>query len=725
MGVAKKASTPGPEDGAMLIETWVSLSWSPGDSAVTHDVYLGDNFDEVNDGAGDTFQVNQPVDSLYFVVGFAGYPYPDGLVSGTTYYWRIDEVNDADPNSPWKGDVWSFTVPSKKAYEPVPSDGRKFIDPENLILTWTPGFEALMHTVYFGDDYDTVANATDGGQQEIFATYNPGPLEMDKTYYWRVDELNEAQNTHTGEIWSFKTMPDISIADPNLVGWWKFEIGADNEVIDFSGHGNHGTIVDKVHWVPGQFNLALEFFGDNTGHVELPARIVTTASGSVAMWVNTNQTGDLYSEGTFWYGTEQAGMGFGEQEIHIHSQTTGTLGFWMGGGISLGGPMLAGTGWNHVAVTWDRADGCRLYCNGVQADFQAHNGNIMELAVIRLGRPNRNFRFLKGLLDDVRLFDHAITAEQVNDIMTKGEDPLKAGAPSPGNGSVATLTVAEMLRWSAGEGASQHGIYFGADYDALANATTDSPEFQGNQADTSLSVGGMVEFDGGDYYWRVDEIADDGTVTAGTTWKFTVPDYLIVDDFEAYDVGNNEIWWSWKDGLGYSEHDNEPAYPGNGTGSAVGDEISYTYMEMTIVHGGGKSIPFWYDNNKQNFAKYSEVELTLPAGQRDWTVEGIGELSLWFRGETTNAPEPLYVTVSNIAGASAVAVHDDPTAATIDTWTEWVIPLSAFADQGIDLTDVDSVAIGLGTQGNITIPGGSGKMYVDNIRLYRPREAAE
>ena len=65
-------------------------------------------------------------------------------------------------------------------------------------------------------------------------------------------------------------LPDIPIADPNLVGWWKFETGAGATVIDFSGHGNHGTIVDKVFWVPGQFNLALEFFGDNTGHVELP-----------------------------------------------------------------------------------------------------------------------------------------------------------------------------------------------------------------------------------------------------------------------------------------------------------------------------------------------------------------------------------------------------------------------------------------------------------------------
>jgi hypothetical protein len=71
-----------------------------------------------------------------------------------------------------------------------------------------------------------------------------------------------------------------------------------------------------------------------------------------------------------------------------------------------------------------------------------------------------------------------------------------------------------------------------------------------------------------------------------------------------------------------------------------------------------------------------------------------------------------------------VVVNNDPAAATIDTWTEWVIPLQAFADQGIDLTKVDRIAIGLGTKGNMTTPGGSGKMFFDDIRLYRPREAA-
>jgi hypothetical protein len=70
-------------------------------------------------------------------------------------------------------------------------------------------------------------------------------------------------------------------------------------------------------------------------------------------------------------------------------------------------------------------------------------------------------------------------------------------------------------------------------------------------------------------------------------------------------------------------------------------------------------------------------------------------------------------------------VNDNPAAAQIETWTEWVISLQTLADQGISLSDVDRIAIGLGTKGNMTIPGGAGKMFIDDIRLYRSRTAAE
>ncbi len=78
------ALSPNPADGALHADTWVSLSWKAGDFAVSHDVYLGDNFNDVNSGTGGTFRGNQP--TTYFVAGFPGFAYPDGLVPGTTYY---------------------------------------------------------------------------------------------------------------------------------------------------------------------------------------------------------------------------------------------------------------------------------------------------------------------------------------------------------------------------------------------------------------------------------------------------------------------------------------------------------------------------------------------------------------------------------------------------------------------------------------------------------------
>ena len=112
------------------------------------------------------------------------------------------------------------------------------------------------------------------------------------------------------------------------------------------------------------------------------------------------------------------------------------------------------------------------------------------------------------------------------------------------------------------------------------------------------------------------------------------------------------------------------------------------------------------------------MTLTAP---RDWTQVGVAEVSLWFHGGSANAAEPLYAAISNAAGAPAIVAYDDPAAtATVEEWTEWRISLQAFVDQGVNLTDVDSIAIGLGTKAGIAASGGSGTVYIDDIRLYRP-----
>jgi len=101
------AHSPNPADGAIHEDTWVSLSWVAGSTAVSHDVYFGESYADVQAGTGGTFRGNQV--STFFVAGFPGFPYPDGLVPGTTYYWRIDEV-EADGVTIHPGYVWSFTT---------------------------------------------------------------------------------------------------------------------------------------------------------------------------------------------------------------------------------------------------------------------------------------------------------------------------------------------------------------------------------------------------------------------------------------------------------------------------------------------------------------------------------------------------------------------------------------------------------------------------------------
>ncbi|HCO94318.1 MAG TPA: hypothetical protein DIU00_10255, partial [Phycisphaerales bacterium] len=486
-----KAWGPGPADGTMIEDTWATLSWTAGGFANSHDVYLGDNFEDVNDATdeSETFRGNQTLE--FYVAGFPGYAYPEGLIPGTTYYWRIDEVNDAEPNSPWKGDIWSLLIPPKTAYSPNPADGAELVDLD-VQLIWTAGFGTKVHYIVFGEDFDEVNDAV-AGTPNGSTDYNPGHLTLAKTYYWRVDEFDGIE-TYKGEVWSFTTLGAVS-------------------------------------------------------------------------------------------------------------------------------------------------------------------------------------------------------------------------GPNPADGAV-DIKPSVVLSWDAAVLAASHEVYFGTDAEVVKNATKASPEYKAAKTldDESYDPGQLALETA--YYWRIDEInnTNPDSPWKGNVWSFTTGDFFVVDNFEDYDIGNNEIWWAWKDGLGYIAHDNEPAYPGNGTGSAIGDETTASYTEETIVHGSNHSMPFIYDNNKQGYANYSEAEFTLTV-QRDWTQEEISVLSLWFYGNPSNAPERMYIAIANSTGTPAVVVHDDPAAATIDDWTEWVIPLQAFADQGIVLNNVDRIAIGFGTQGNMSTPGGSGKMF--------------
>ena len=471
-GTPDLAYGPVPADGSLHPNTWANLSWREGLSAVTHDVYFSENFDDVNAGAESTFIGNQA--TTFLVVGFPGFPSPDGLIPSTTYYWRVDEVNDADPNSPWKGNVWSFSIPPKTAYFPNPADSAESVDVD-VTLSWTPGFGAKLHTVYFGETFNEVENAA-GGSPQGAATFSLDTLKMAKTYYWRVDEF-DIVDTYKGDVWSFTTEGAVTALDP---------------------------------------------------------------------------------------------------------------------------------------------------VNGAE-----------------------------------------------------------------------DVTQTPVLTWAPGLGAT-YDIYFGTDASALEKKAS------GNLGSESCKPG-QLEWNT-TYYWRVDEAnsANADSPWIGPLWSFTTANFLIIDDMEAYndldpaDPNSNRIFNAWIDG--YDDPTN---------GSLVGNDMP-PFAEQTIVHGGNQSMPMYYDNS----AGKSEATLTLTSN-RDWTVNGVNTLTIWFRGGSYNAAETLYVALNG----SARVDNDNPDAATIARWIAWNIDLQKFTDQGVNLTNINSITIGLSS-----VTGGTGTIYVDDIRLYPPAQ---
>ena len=203
---------PEPNDGVIYENTRVNLSWRAGDFAVSHDVYVGEDFGAVAEAKQDSAEFRMNQTDTFYLEGFPGFAYPNGLVPGTTYYWRIDEVNDADPNSPWQGDVWSFSVPPRTAYGPDPADGAEFVDPD-ATLSWTGGYGAKLHTIYLSETFEDVNSAT-GGALSGTATYRPpSPFDMEKVIYWRVDEFDGLE-THKGDVWAFTTPGAVGNPQP-------------------------------------------------------------------------------------------------------------------------------------------------------------------------------------------------------------------------------------------------------------------------------------------------------------------------------------------------------------------------------------------------------------------------------------------------------------------------------------------------------------------------------
>jgi len=231
-GDLARAWGPEPYNGQGDVPRDVNLVWRPGDYAVEHDVYFGTNYNDVNDANSiitlGLYKGRQAYDSNM-------YDPCELLELGKTYYWRIDEVNDSDDDSPWKGLVWSFTVANYLIIDNF-EDYKENEDPQ-ITSSWSQG----------GYTPPNCSCSTIGlGKRENLKPVYEGAQSMSFSY------LNGAGGYCPSDTYYSETE---HVFDPN----WDFT-SADVRMLTFFFCGSS----DPLHWEDptSQMYLGLKDTGD-------------------------------------------------------------------------------------------------------------------------------------------------------------------------------------------------------------------------------------------------------------------------------------------------------------------------------------------------------------------------------------------------------------------------------------------------------------------------------
>jgi hypothetical protein len=648
----EKAAIPEPSDDAVLSAVSLELSWAPADGTVSDNVYFGDSLEVVTNATPTSPEFKGNQVEIHYTV--------DDLLPGKTYYWRIDGVTEDDPDLALKGEVWSFFIAPLTAYDPSPVNEARLIGLEP-VLTWGAGVNVQSHLLYFGTSADAVANAdqTSPEYKSLLLpetiTWQPvadGLMTLEhNTRYFWRVDEESANGTQKGEVWSFET------TRPSL-GMCTRETWTDinsREVDDLRADPRFSDSPTEV--------TELMLFDSSEG-------IGDWQGARIKAWLHVPFTGTYtfkmssYSHAELWLSTTPEDRAQTQLIVNVPIERLPRNDWrYSSEPITLEADQryYIETLW----VTTDYGDHCQVAWEGP---------GIRDIEVIQGG-------YLEPF------------------------EALWASGPNPLN-RIADVKQTPTLRWKAGTKAVQHDMYFGDDETAVADANTTTPEiYRGRQPLENTSyvpTEAPLEWNK-TYYWRIDEINDTNPDNPwkGSVWSFTTANFLIVDDFESYndlnedEPGSNRIYLAWVDGF------DNPAINGSVVGHA-----NPPFAEQTIVHSGNQSMPMSYNNAVGK----SEATLTLTSN-RDWTVKGVETLTIWFRGSAGNAAEQMYVALNGNARVD----HDDPDAATKIAWTEWNIDLTRFADQGVNLSNVNSITLGLSS-----VTGGTGMMYFDDIRLYAP-----
>lgn len=206
-----------------------------------------------------------------------------------------------------------------------------------------------------------------------------------------------------------------------IVGIWLFDKSEGNIAKDSSGNGHDGEIIGNVGWVEGQFGKALSFPGTAGIRVKISHKdSLNMEKWSITMWVKLRDTGNWQ-----WWFSKEAWLD-GPRNFFLASNPQGIVytGFHSSNSYIeiIGKTKVHDDKWHHLAATYNKETVC-LYVDGVlEAKKSVTDKPVTNKADVILGERINSDNFIKGIIDELGLFNRGLTEDEVNNIKTKGLD---------------------------------------------------------------------------------------------------------------------------------------------------------------------------------------------------------------------------------------------------------------------------------------------------------------
>ncbi|MCJ7777247.1 MAG: LamG domain-containing protein [Sedimentisphaerales bacterium] len=203
-------------------------------------------------------------------------------------------------------------------------------------------------------------------------------------------------------------------ADPNLVGWWKLDDSCGTTAIDSSNYGNNGTLLGDPKWVPGRIGGALNLDGTND-YVDCGSAAVFNINGAITLsaWVKTNDAGN---------GQHNSYVTKGDHSYAIKHFSGNSIEFFIYDGDWIATTFSVDSSfngvWHHLAGTYDGTQ-VKLYIDGELRNTKDHVGPIASNAYnVNIGADSEKAdRFYNGVIDDVRIYNRALSGAEITSIM--------------------------------------------------------------------------------------------------------------------------------------------------------------------------------------------------------------------------------------------------------------------------------------------------------------------